>query len=315
MINYKRMYETGVKLVNSENYVDSIPYFNTSMESSEFRLDSLIKLFGAYIKMSNFLKCREIIDKMRELTAVTLYEATVDYSEFNFHSSLQKFKEVFNKGIDQRNALFKIANLYANFGYLDVARTIYESLVMQDLNVRSSKAIISLDLLEKDYEHARKVLESIRYNILPKYYEDFLLFIDYFSGKRTCNSSIYLSNLLFDSSDKKLVQHIERHKEKRSKGIECFDKDLNVKELVMNVRGLLKRYNSVYDLNALTSKFVFPLDKDISDLKFNRLSGLQVNVLIGSDEIITMFPMNLSSEFNREGLLENQELLLRRGVR
>ena len=54
MINYKRMYETGVKLVNSENYVDSIPYFNTSMESSEFRLDSLIKLFGVYIKCLTF---------------------------------------------------------------------------------------------------------------------------------------------------------------------------------------------------------------------------------------------------------------------
>ena len=55
-------------------------------------------------------------------------------------------------------------------------------------------------------------------------------------------------------------------KEYTTKPFECFDKDLNVKELVMNVRGLLKRYNFVYDLNALTSKFVFPLDKDISDL-------------------------------------------------
>lgn len=311
MFNYKRMYETGVSLVKSGNLVDAISYFNTSKEDKEYRLDSLNQLFSIFSKAINYSKCRELIEEMRELTDTTLMEAHLDNFELNCQSSLEKYMELFNKSQDQKKILFYIADLYVFFGFNDVARSMYETLLLNGYDIKAKEKIITLDLLENDYIHAIKLLESIQFQIDEKSFNQKITIINYFLDEKLDKIGGYLNKLLTDYSDETLTKHIDRHKFKRNKSTTCFHEDTNTLELLTKVREKLKHINCRYYMGNITSRYLFSLE---NSQEYS--GGMSVETIIGTDEIITMYPIQLSSEFNREGLLESEELLLRRrGVR
>lgn len=58
----------------------------------------------------------------------------------------------------------------------------------------------------------------------------------------------------------------------------------------------------------------FNTGKVIGTFDGKSTQDINVSTIAGTDKIITMFPIRLSDEFNKEGLLENEELKSRRRV-
>lgn len=313
MENYAILYKKAVNLYNQGNYVEAIPYFNKTVTNIEFKTFSLLRLFDIYTKVGNYSESRNVVNMMTEskLNDTLRLLATLEHYEYNYNSSLELFMEAFNNSIKQIDIMLKLVDIYMFFGYLDVARSMSETLLLdKNSYLNASKKIITLDFLEGDYKHASKVIESIRDEIKKKEYENVVNIIEYFLRKKITkfDRDAYMPNLLNDKTDERLINHIRRHFSINSKRImECFHEEVDIKKLLEIVRNKIKSFNPQY--GVISSLYTFKMEN------IGNANAIQVSTIIGTDEIITMYPVSVSSEFNREGLLENQELLLRRGVR
>jgi len=323
MVNYKKMYDTGVSLVNAGKLVDAIPYFNISKDAKECRIYSLMKLYKLYLRLSYYSKCREMLEEVSDLlfdNQLFYIRAQLDLIELNFHTALEEFRSSIDCSSPSNNyysSFYGIADLYSIFGFNDIARNMYETVIANDAYYVSTVfRIINLDLLEGDYKHAKKILESDeRIKREGKKYINNSLLIDYLLGidisKRIEKS--WMGRILIDDTSKTSIKHILEHKELQDDSLSYFDENINLINLYEEVKERIKRMN--FTSLAVSNYYRFSMGRDIG--YFNRVptQDICVNAIIGTDKIITMYPVNLSSEFNKEGLLENQELLLRRGVR
>lgn len=324
MVNYKEMYDTGVGLINAGKLVDAIPYFNKAKEDRECRFCSLMKLYNLYLRLSYYSKCREMLEEVSDLLfddQLFSIRAQLDLIELNFHTALEEFGNCMNFNTPYNNAYYTsfygIADLYSEFGFYDIARNMYETVMTNDAHLASSAfRIIKLDLLEGDYRHAKKILESDeRIKSEGKKYINNSLLIDYLLGidisKRIEKS--WMGQILIDDTSKTSIKHISEHKKLQDDSLSYFDENINLANLYEEVKERIKKMN--FTSLAIYNYYIFRMGRDIGCFNGVPTQDICVNAIIGTDKIITMYPVNLSSEFNREGLLENQELLLRRGVR
>lgn len=323
MVNYKEMYDTGVSLINAGKLVDAIPYFNKAKEDRECRFCSLMKLYNLYLRLSYYSKCREMLEEVSDLLfddQLFSIRAQLDLIELNFHTALEEFRSSMDCSSPSNNyysSFYGIADLYSIFGFNDIARSMYETVMTNDAYYVSTVfRIINLDLLEGDYKHAKKILESDeRIKRAGKKYINNSLLIDYLLGidisKRI--ESSYIGKLLLDDTSKTSIKHILEHKKIQDDSLSYFDKSIDFVTLHEEVKERIKKMN--FTSLGISNYYKFSMGRDISYFNGVPTQDICVNTITGTDKIMTIYPVCLSSEFNREGLLENQELLLRRGVR
>lgn len=122
---------------------------------------------------------------------------------------------------------------------------------------------------------------------------------------------------LFDRSDKTLLRHIDRHKNQSEKsGNGCFFEHTDTRKLLHDARDIIQNMNANHF--EVSDMYRFRLDTPIGFKGNETTSDLCVVTLIGTKDIITMYPVSLSDEFDKEGLSKSKELALKRlngGVR
>lgn len=324
MLNSKKMYETGEYLVKSGNLVDAIPYFNVSKGDREYRFESLSKLFNLYIRLSDYSKCRKLLEEMQDFTKgrdcdgskVRYFEAQLDMIELNVNSSLDKYRSNFNTGIDGSfyPAFYGIADIYSFFGFNDVARNMYETILMnKDYYASTAYRIFNLDLLEHDFLHADRILSDDLMKTDMKKYLHCKVIVDYYLGRDISYAErIYVGDILKDETLKTALTHIQKHKSLSNRDLSCFNDDINLLSLLKEVKERIKTINPTS--LAMADYYRFNTGKVIGTFEGKPTQDINITTIAGTDKIITMFPIRLSDEFNKEGLLENEELKSRRRV-
>lgn len=107
------------------------------------------------------------------------------------------------------------------------------------------------------------------------------------------------------------MSHIKKHKNQSEKATNgCFFKYTDIRELLLDAREKIENMNGNHF--EVLDMYRFKLDTPIGYKGELITSDLCVVTIIGTKDIITMYPVTLSDEFDKEGLSTSEKLKLKR---
>lgn len=310
--------------MKSDDYNQARCWTEMSYKNQKFKDLSLLKSIQIDLREGKYAKARKLLEDNSENNSFELKKiyGLLENIENNFEISKRYYSECMLDPKMQDKSLLSIAKLYIQTGDNDVARKMLETLQFNEkFNIQSTISLICLNILEQNYKYAYRLLETIDCSKLtPKlrqHYKNINIYLLYFLGKLNnykCNFDPvkdYFIYRLLDQSDELLLNHVKKHT--NQKGIEtngCFFKYLNFKNLLYNIRSQIELMNPNHF--QLSDMYRFKLDAPIG-FKGNEItSDICVVTIIGTKDILTMYPVVLSDQFDKEGMATSKELMLKR---
>lgn len=314
----------GQEYWKKNNYINARYWFEKSYQDDNFRVESLFKLIQIEIKEGKYAKARQILNDNKNISSPLLKQAygLLENVENNFEQSKKYYSSCMTDPKMQHKSLQALAKLYIQTGDYAVAEKMYETLLVNNnFTIQSKIGLICLHILEHDFIYAQKLLYEIdTTKLTPKLMQHYKIldaYIKYFLGQLKISDNRYdhlrdyMIYRLFDHSEDTLLKHIEKHKNQSEKATNgCFFRYINTRELLLDVRDRIKDMNGNHF--ELSDMYRFRLDTPIGYKGDLVTSDICVVTMIGTKDIITMYPVSLSDEFDKEGLSTSQQLKLKR---
>lgn len=322
--DFQNYYYNGIKALDNNDYATARYWLEITVNEPKYRNNSLLRLCMINLREGKYAPTREILENQVDSSDIRfkrLY-GLLENIENNFETSKKYFSECLLDPSLQRRSLLSISKLYIQTGDNEVARKMLETLnIYKEFKTQTIIDLICLNILEKNYDSAYKLLTTIDKNILtPKllnHYHQLNIYLLYLMGK--LKDSNYGANLvenytvsrLLDDSEEHLLKHIQRHKNQNKRdSTGCFFRDTNLKELLADAKDIIKELNPNHF--EVSDFYRFRLDKPIGYKGKEITRDLCVATIIGSKEIISMYPVLLSSSFDKEGMSTSKQLKLKR---
>lgn len=322
--DFRQAFYNGQECWRNNDYVNARYWYEIAMQHEEYREQSVSKLIQIEIREGKYAKARQMLNANKDLNSVALKQVygLLENIENNFEASRRYYSECMVDPSMQHKSLLAIAKLYIQTGDNQVARKMLETLQLNDnFNVQSTMGLICLEIFEEDYDNAYRLMKTLNPKTLtPKLYQHYRIFDMFLKSKlgmlREPKSSIdpnrdYMLYRLYDNSDKTLLNHIGRHLNqnlRQSNG--CFFKYIDLEKLLMDARDKISNMNSNHF--EVSDMYRFRLDTPIGFKGDDITSDICVVTMIGSKDIITMYPVTLSEQFDIEGMSTSKELALKR---
>ena len=322
--NSRESYFKGMDCWRHNDYINARRWFEISYNEPEFREESLYKLIQIDLREGKYAKVRKLLKENIENQTVRLKQAygLLENIENNYESSKRYYSECMAEPKMQNRVLLSIAKLYIQTGNHQVARKMFETLQLNKYyNTQSTTGLICLNILEGNYKDAEKLLKEIdERRLTPKLYQHYQIlnmYVKYFQGNlKTSDNHFdpvkeYMIYRLFDNSDETLLNHIQRHTNQRDrKSNGCFFEHTDLKKLLSDAREKIENMNSNHF--EFSDMYRFRLDNPIGFKGSEITSDLCVATIIGTKDILTMYPVLLSDEFDKEGFSTSKELMIKR---
>lgn len=320
----REAYYNGLDSLRNQDNVKARYWFEMAYKNPKFKDSSLSKLMQINLREGKYAKVRKMLEDNHENNSIKLKQVygLLENIENNFEASKQYYSQCMVDPDMQNKSLLAIAKLYIQTGDNEVARKMLETLQLnKKFNVQSIISLICLNILEQNYTDAYKLLKTIdQYQLTPKlnqHYKILNIYLLYFLGKLNMSQNNfdpvreYMAYRLFDSSDETLIRHIQRHNNQREKATNgCFFKHMNFKKLLYDVRNQMEIMNPNHF--ELSDMYRFRLDTPIGFKGEEITSDICVSTMIGTKDIITMYPVLLSDQFDKEGMSTSKQLMLKR---
>lgn len=315
----KNAFFNGERNYKAKNYVNAKYWYKQSIEHSKYRNESFYKLFLIEIRQGRFDNARELLFKYSYLDYPILNKcyAILENVENNFNKSIEHYKIYERYATNKIEAKLGIANNLYQMGEYDCAFKSLEK--FDDLNISIlmlNKAIMFY--YKNNYYEALKCMNQIDTSKLGTYdfktYKDLNTLIKFYLGKlkkEDISSSNYFYSRLFDQDNSLLLKHISEHineKEEYSNGI--FIKDININELFDVARKRIEFLNGTH--YSVTDVYKFSLDKNVGYKSGDLTKDICVLTYLGTKDIVTIYPIINSEEYDKEGMLESRELKAKR---
>ena len=323
-MEYEASYQQAVRYFELKDYENARFYFNIAKESIAYRAISLNALILIEIYVTNYQKARNMLEEYKDelyFEYASTY-ANLEKVEFNLAKSLDIFLDSFSSSENPNKKLGYLADIYIELGEYERARKVLETIkIKPEYIVSANIKIILLNIIEGDYLNAYKLFQKINPNDMNSYfYNKLKAVIAYHQGslmdiKDDLNLYLYYVQRLLSNDDLDLINHIMERHVKRSEETDksYFLNNIDLKKLITNVRSQIKKLNPSFDKTAFVYNLRFPKQIGYSnDLLTN---DIKVVTALGTNKIITMYPIILSDKYNQEGLRENKELKLKRGIK
>ena len=118
----------------------------------------------------------------------------------------------------------------------------------------------------------------------------------------------YFIERLLNDKEENLVKHIERHKERRRDTY--LKEDVDISKLIeVSKREIANKNPSVF--REIFRYYLF-LDEKVGYVGCEETSNIAVITIADTNQILTIYPVILSSEFDRNNNLSSKELKLKR---
>ncbi len=321
---FKKVFLDGLRYLKNYDFINARKCFLISLNDSNYKDESLTELFQIEIRNGNYKRAREMLDTACDVDAMLLKKlyAKIEHVENNFERSKAYYNEIVDYAKYHNRSRLELGKLYKQTGDYDIARKMFETLcASHSYYFFAFVELIYLHFLEYDFLGAQKVLNEVDVSKLSlkdlQIYRKLSLCIRYFSGQLKSSDNVYsleddyMEYRLFDHSDDVLIGYLEKHRNqerKESKG--CFFEYLDVKRLLTDVKGLIqdKNPNHVGYMDIYNLK----LDSPIGYTEGSITTDLSVATIIGTKDIITMHPVSLSLDFDKEGMSTSKELMIKR---
>lgn len=283
---------------------------------------TLINLIESKISIGKYSEVREILKSGKDSIMLKYYLAILECIENNFEQSKKYYDECLLEPILQHKSFLALANLQIQFGNYDVAQKMFETLrfVPRYYNIATFD-LIYLFILKGDYLEAQKLIKEIDVTKLSietaKYYNILNICIGYYLNDikldygKLCQDRNYTIHRLFDNDDSRLIKHVEKHYHPtEGKNDGYFFKNINIEKLINESKDIIGHLNANHFQNSDIYKF--KLDRSIGYVDGIETSDLCVITMLGTQKILTMYPIILSDEFDKEGMSTSEKLKLRR---
>lgn len=328
---YKQFYMNVVECDDSRRYYEAEIWFSLAMQDPKYYLKSLIKIIKIEMRVSNYDNARTYIElsSLKNDPKLKILLAKLEYFENNFDKAEELFCECLNYPKTQVQALYGLGKIRLERGDTKYSKKVFETISLGN-SLLQFKALISLaytHVYESDLKGAYDVLKTIDENRLNKYQRQEYINLSYFLRyrlhlmsrdvinkiKQSKNSHILAT--LMDKSDKTIIEHIE---ERRSLDIRqaegsYFREDVDIKEIVLKVKEEIMGLTPHRNIHA--DYYYFLCDREIGYKNYQETCTFVVVTFPGTKDIITMYPVKLSSSFNMDGYDRQRRLTLnKKGV-
>ena len=324
ILSEKDAYFKGIEFWNNNDYRNARYYFEMAYkyngELNDLSLSKLIQIDlreGKYAKVRNLLK-----NNQSDIIEFNQVYGLLENIENNFEKSKTYYSQCMIDPDMQNKSLLAIAKLYIQTGDNEVARKMLETLQLnRKFYIQSTIGLVCLNILEENYRDAYRYLKSINSDCLTskllQHYQILEMYLLRNLGKLKKSDNNfdpikdYMIYRLFDDSEDLLLKHISKHMNQRDKDTNgCFFKYTDLKKLLIDAREKIENMNSNHF--EVSDMYRFRLDTPIGFKGEEETSDLCVVTMIGTKDILTMYPVLLSDEFDKEGMSESKELLLKR---
>ena len=322
-LNYNQVVSNGLKCYDSGDYVNARKWFNICINNPKYRDISLLKLIKIEIKEGKYKVARQMLESapINNILVTNLY-GLLETIEYNHNTSLKYYGKCMNEPSMQYKSLLAIAKIYIQLGDYSIARTMFETLrLTKEYYMRASVGLFACNILEQDYKSAIKLVEDINFEYLKgnaiKYYEKMFIIAKYFLrelNKRDAFNSqdnFYMISRLINKDDTLLLNHLEKHHCQNKKDLSgYFMEELDIKDILDDAKPKMdvKNPNHV----EISNQYIITLDKPVGFIDGYVTNDICIVTIIGTKDIITMYPILLSNEFDREGLSTSEELKIKR---
>lgn len=314
----------GQDCYKNKDYVNARNWFLISLKHPNFKDDSLSKLVQINIKEGKYSQAREILELNKDSSSLKLKQTygLLENVENNFHQSMKYYYECMIDPYTQYRSLLAIARLHIQMGNYEIAKKMLETLKFNSkFYFQAILELVIINIYEHKYHEAQEIMseldESTMSMQLKKRYQLIVMYINYFLGqlkkpdKEYDPNRDYMLYRLFDPSEETLINHIKKHcnqAEKNTNG--CFFENINIEKLLHDSK------EQIEDMNAnhfgISDIYRFRFSTPIGYKGDLITNDLCVVTTIGTKDIITMYPILLSKEFDKEGLLMSKELKYKR---
>lgn len=319
-ITTENAYSIGKEYFNKRNFVSARKYFDISIKDNRYYEESLFFIVKIDIKEGKFSSAREKLDKYKNtnnLSAINLL-GLLENIENNFERSKNYYNMALNSSKDQ-NILFSLSKLYIQTGEYKLAYKILETLqYYPNSYVQATFDLAILNIMLYNFYEAKSLMKTIDINTLtPKllhHYKSICTYIKYYLGELQKKKNVkddYILKRFVCSNDKDVIIHMKRHLNqayKYSNG--CFLENTNLEELLDICKEKIKEMNPNHF--ELSDAYRFSLDRTIGYKGDIITNDICVSTLLNTKDIITIFPITLSDEFDSEGMSTSECLKIKR---
>jgi len=329
MATNNNSYQNALQTAQFYNYNNDLKkariWFNVAMDCEDTRSKALFRLIKLEIVAKNFVNARTILNNNSDISDFNknylLYR--INECEYNFETSKNNLEKAMNVTCNP-NLLLNMAALYKETGDYSIASIIIESLLKMNPNDFSSiMEMVHLDMMKHEFYRAFdrfKTLGNINYkfkdNEKIEYYT-LEMYLKYFLGQLHTSDNIFNGNnsyrkyRLFNQSDEVLLEHIAKHFKKDDMFDSYFLKYLDIKKVLFEVKERIEAMNSI-TRDICCDTYNIRLDNPIGFCNNEITFDLQVSTIPGTSTIITMYPIRLSDEYDKEGLATSKTLMKKR---
>ena len=319
-ISPKEAFNNGYTCFSKKDYQNARDWYNISAQDPKYCNQSLARLTLISLKEENYAQARDILENSdtKDPLLKRVY-GLLERVELNFDRSRKYFSECMAEPKYPYSSFLYLAKLHVQMGDYDMAEKMFQTLQLNaKFYFQATLDLIYLYSLQTKFYDAKQNLMTINvstlderqlgaYLILEAYLKYFLGELKSSDSEKSC--SYYVINYLYNHNDNNLLSHINRHKSSSINGM-CFYPDLDLPKLLMEVRSKIENMNGNHF--EICDIYKFSLDYPIG-FKDNEVTyDLCVATLLGTKDIITMYPIILSKDYNKEGLLTSEELKLKR---
>lgn len=309
----------GVKNFRKCNFVTAISYFEKSKNNPEYKEKSLYYLCLCYIKLGNYLLARQMLENSQYFKGKDIIYGLIENIEYNFEKSREYYAKCISDPNDAQKALLGLAKLYVQMGEYDVAKKIYETLkLIPEMKIQAIYGLSVIYIMMQEYEKSEAILKEIKKekltNKLQLHYDIIDLTIKYYLGTLEINKRAKDLNPVFaliNPSDERVLKHVKKHCNQSLKdSYGCFFSDIDLKSMISMAKQRIESMNPNHF--EISDMYRFTLDFPIGYKGENITHDLCVATVIGQKNIITMYPVLLSDDFNKEGMATSDALKRKR---
>ncbi len=309
---YEEIYNLANCLEKQQKYDEAIHLFNLLL-GTNYHDSSCILLSKIYLEVDNYQKAREILSNLpNNIPAYLAQKSYLEELEMNFQKALTYFDKLSQFENDLEKTLYEAVHIKKSLGELETAKNLIE-LLLDSPKYREKviHELVGITLVDKNMD----LLTS-----LPVEHQEFLKrqkMDRFFQAVLNPNNSairkplekIYMFERYFSENNESLYRHLEKHIEGNVR--DCyFLKYINIPFLVEEATEKMQAINPLFF--GFSYQYIIQMEGTVGIVNKQPTKDLIACTFAGNSNIITMYPVLLSNQFNQEGYLTDKTLLLKR---
>ncbi len=318
---YQQLFLKAKQLFISKEFSEAKPYFQKTLENPNYQEKSIFYLNKIYIQESKYDMARQLLEKYYKENSnfLNMSYGLLETIESNFESAKKYYQLCMNTYKNQNKILLELARLNIQTGDNEIGRKMFETLKYEEkYQAIALINLILINIIEKKYDESYYLLQKLsncdlRGNVINTF-NNLKYLLKYFTLKNNNKNDIlnnYLIHRLYDDSDDTLLSHISNHINQQNKDTEgCFFKYIDLKKIVDIAHKTIENMNPNHF--ELLDMYRFRLDNPIGFKEEKVTSDLCVMTVFNTKKIVTMYPVSLSNQFDRENIIYSKELTKKR---